>query len=196
LVSSRPREPIEKPLRHALTIRAIRDGPARTLILRGELDFCEASGLLRQAAITVDTQTERLVLDMAGVTFLDCAGARALAMAVSFAPVGCPVIIRSLNPKVRRVLDLLHLDLENPREPGPDWGPRNEPWGRAASREEPGPRGARRRVRTVLGRRQGIRLPWVGQDVQPLQQDGIDVQEVGREDAGGPGVQELPPGGA
>src|SRR5256885_14661191 len=105
-------------VRPALTIRAVRDGPVRTLILRGELDLCEGGGLLRRAAITVDGQTERLVLDMAGVTFLDCSGARALAVAASFAPAGCPVIIRSLNPEVRRVLDLLHLDLENPGEPG------------------------------------------------------------------------------
>jgi anti-anti-sigma factor len=104
-------------VRPALTIRAARDGPVSTLILRGELDANEASGLLSQAAVIVDSQTERLVLDLAGLAFLDCAGARALAVAASFAPAGCPVIIRSLNHKVRRVLDLLSLDLAI-EEPG------------------------------------------------------------------------------
>jgi anti-anti-sigma factor len=121
-------------LNPALTIRAVRDGPVRTLILCGELDFCEAGGLLRQAAAAVDSQTERLVLDMAGLTFLDCAGGRALAMAASFAPAGCPVIVRSLNPRARRVLELLGLDLENPQEPGPDQEPGGEPSAWAAGK--------------------------------------------------------------
>jgi hypothetical protein len=34
------------------------------------------------------------------------------------------------------------------------------------------------------------------QDVQPVQQHGVRVREVDREDPGGPGVQELPPGRA
>jgi anti-anti-sigma factor len=118
----------------ALDIKAVRAGPVSTLTLHGELDLCAASELLIQAAGAVDSRTERLVLDMAGLTFLDCAGARALAMAASFVPAGCPVIIRSLNPGARRVLDLLGLDLENPREPGPDEEPRDEPPAWAASR--------------------------------------------------------------
>jgi anti-anti-sigma regulatory factor len=126
---------------HTLTIRAVRDGPVRTLILHGELDFSEGAGLLTQAAVTVDAQTERLVLDMAGVTFLDCAGARALAMAAGFAPAGCPVIIRSLSPEARQVLELLHLDLENPRKPGPDHEPRDEPseWAATKGSSRTGP---------------------------------------------------------
>jgi hypothetical protein len=37
----------------------------------------------------LDDQIERLVLDLAGVTFLDCAGVRALGIATCFAPGGC-----------------------------------------------------------------------------------------------------------
>lgn len=101
-----------------LTTGTVRDGPVSTLILRGELDLFEAGGFLEQAVLAVDSRTERLVLDLAGVTFLDCTGARALAMAASFAPAGCPVIIRSVSPAARRILTLLGLDLENPSEPG------------------------------------------------------------------------------
>ena len=117
-------------MKPALTIMAVRNGPVSTLILRGELDFCDADRLVRQAAIAVDSQTERLVLDLAGLTFLDCAGAGALAGAARLAPPGCPVIIRSLSPKARRVLELLGLDLENPQQPGPD----QEPSARAAGK--------------------------------------------------------------
>ena len=121
-------------MKPALAIKAVRAGPVSTLTLHGDLDLCAASELLIQAASTIDDRTERLVLDMAGLTFLDSAGARALAMAASFVPAGCPVIIRSLNPGARRVLDLLGLDLENPREPGPDEEPRDEPPAWAASK--------------------------------------------------------------
>jgi anti-anti-sigma regulatory factor len=80
---------------HALTIEAVRDGPVCTLVLRGDLDLSGASGFVTQAARVIDDQTGRLVLDRAGVTFLDFTGARTLRMATSFAPSGCPVIIRS-----------------------------------------------------------------------------------------------------
>src|SRR6266487_6807300 len=106
---------------HALTVRAVRDGPVCALILSGDLDLSGTAGFLVQAALAVDNRIERLVLDLAGVTFLDCAGVRALAMAASFAPSGCPVIIRSLSPMARRILELLDLDAASirPASPGP-----------------------------------------------------------------------------
>lgn len=104
---------------HALTVKTVRDGLACALILDGDLDLSETDGFLVQAALAVDNRTERLVLDLAGVTFLDCAGVRALTVAASFAPSGCPVIIRSLSPRARRILELLDLDVENIRQVGP-----------------------------------------------------------------------------
>ena len=101
---------------HALTIKTIRDGPVCVLALTGDLDFFETGRFLEQAVLAVDNRTERLVLDLAGVTFLDCAGIRALATAASFASSGCPVIIRSLSPMARRILELLDLDIENIRQ--------------------------------------------------------------------------------
>src|SRR5690349_20038204 len=106
---------------HSLAVKAVRDGPVCALILSGDLDLSETAGFLGQAALAVDNRIERLVLDLAGVTFLDCAGVRALAMAASFAPGGCPVIIRSLSPAARRILELLDLDAASirPASPGP-----------------------------------------------------------------------------
>ena len=101
---------------HALTVDSVRDGSVSTLILCGDLDLAETGGFLDQAALAVDDRTERLVFDLAGVTFLDCTGIRALSIAARLAPSGCPVIIRSLSPIARRIVELLGLDLANLRE--------------------------------------------------------------------------------
>ena len=101
---------------HALTVNAVRDGPVSTLILCGDLDLPATDGFLEQAALAVDDRTERLVFDLAEITFLDCTGIRALSIAARLAPSGCPVIIRSLSPMARRLVELLDLDLANLRE--------------------------------------------------------------------------------
>jgi anti-anti-sigma factor len=105
---------------HVLTVKAVRDGLVCALILSGDLDLSETGGFLGPAALAIDNRTERLVLDLAGVTFLDCAGVRALTMAASFAPSGCPVIIRSLSPAARRILELLDLDVESIGQASPE----------------------------------------------------------------------------
>ena len=112
---------------HALTIKTVRDGPACTLVLCGDLDLLETDRFLEQAALAVDDLTERLGLDLAGVLFLDCAGVRALRIATRFAPGGCPVIIGPLSPMPRRIAELLglDLDLDNLQELSPGHGPRD-----------------------------------------------------------------------
>jgi anti-anti-sigma factor len=124
---------------HALTIEADRDGPVCTLILHGDLDLLEVSGFLAQAALIIDDRTERLVLDLAGVTFLDSAGVQALGMARSFAPSGCPVIIRSFSPMARRILELLDPGLENLRELSAGQDLRARLWNRTTSEQELAP---------------------------------------------------------
>ena len=112
---------------HALTIKTVRDGPVCTLILSGDLDLLETGRFLEQAALAVDERTERLGLDLAGVLFLDCAGARALRIATRFAPGGSPVTIGSLSPMPRRIAELLGLDLANLPEPSQGHGRRDGP---------------------------------------------------------------------
>ena len=96
-----------------LTVTTVRDGAVCTLILCGDLDLGAADEFLQHAARVLDDRIERLVLDLAGVTFLDCAGVRALATATCLVPGGCPVIIGSLSPMPRRIAELLGLDLAN-----------------------------------------------------------------------------------
>ena len=112
---------------HALTIKTVRDGPACTLVLRGDPELLERGRFLEQAALAADELTWRLGFDLAGVLLLDCAGVRALRIAARCAPGGCPVIIGSLRPMPRRIVDLLGLDLDNRREPSLGHGRKDGP---------------------------------------------------------------------
>lgn len=97
----------------ALTIKAVHDGRICVFTLSGALDLTTAAEFLEHVARTVDDRTERFVLDLAGLAFLDCTGARALMMATYAAPSGCPVIVRSVSPPAARLIDLLDLDLRH-----------------------------------------------------------------------------------
>ena len=109
-----------------LTVKTVRDGAVCTLIVCGDLDLGAVSEFLQHAARALDDRTERFVLDLAGVTFLDCAGVRALAIATCFTPNGCPVIIRSLSPPARRIIELLGIDdIENLRSLTADLEPQD-----------------------------------------------------------------------
>lgn len=104
-----------------LTVAAAWEGRICLLTITGDLDVTTAGtlpGQAAQAAGRLDGRTERLVLDLAGLTFLDVAGARALAAVASTAPAGCPVIIRAVSPAAARLLELLELNLEH-RHPAP-----------------------------------------------------------------------------
>jgi len=125
---------------HALTIKTVRDGPARTLILRGDLDLLETGRFLEQAAMAADDQTGRLGFDLAGVLFLDCAGVRALRIATRLAPGRCPVITGSLRPMPRRIVELLGLDPDNLRELSPGHGLRDGPPDNGTGQQDFAPR--------------------------------------------------------
>jgi anti-anti-sigma factor len=95
----------------ALTVKATLDGRVCVLTVTGDLDCLSVTEFLMFAARAVDERIERLVLDLGGLTFLDAAGARGLALAAQFPPSSCPVIIWSLSARACRVLDLMDLDL-------------------------------------------------------------------------------------
>lgn len=100
-----------------LTVRAVRDDRTCVLTVSGELDSVSVDRLLGGAAPAVMADYDQFVLDLAGLTFTDCYGARTLAALARAVPIGCPVIVRSVHPAVRRVLDLTGVTLERtPRE--------------------------------------------------------------------------------
>lgn len=103
----------------ALTVAV--EGHICVLTVTGDLDLASAGGFTVQAAqalAALDGRIERLVLDLGGLAFLDCAGARALARLAGAAPAGCPVIVRAVSPAAARLLHLTGLRLERPPGPG------------------------------------------------------------------------------
>ena len=98
-----------------LTVNVDRIAGVCVLTLSGELDCVTAAEFETRARSAMDDQVERLVLDLAELTFVDCGGARAIGAVSRAAPAGCPVIVRSLRPSARRLLDLLGVNPEDPR---------------------------------------------------------------------------------
>ncbi|MGE5133471.1 MAG: STAS domain-containing protein [Gemmatimonadota bacterium] len=95
-----------------LSARVEYDGLVCVLAVSGELDLLAAGKYADIAAAALRTNAERFVLDLSGLKFVDCGGARALAATAQAVPAGCPVIVRSVSPAARRVLELLGLSLE------------------------------------------------------------------------------------
>jgi anti-anti-sigma factor len=82
-----------------------------TVVVGGELDLVSMPVLAARLSVVLRRRPRRLILDMAGTTFMDCACARLLASAGQFLPDYKPVI-RQPTSAVRRVLQLTGLDAE------------------------------------------------------------------------------------
>jgi len=78
-------------------------GLVATVIVSGGLDATTAPGLIEHLEEVADARPEWLVLDFAGLVFLDMAGARALDSARKILAAICPVIVRDPLPFARRV---------------------------------------------------------------------------------------------
>jgi anti-anti-sigma factor len=128
-----------------LSIDVRREGGLCVLVLRGELDRF-AVPLLEGMVDVVDDQAERLVLDLAGLTFMDCHGARAIAQAGLRAGAPRPAIVRSLSPAARRMFDLLGLELPHHRRDDAAVPATGEQLRRRPGRRAPGERGRRHRA--------------------------------------------------
>jgi anti-sigma B factor antagonist len=77
---------------------------AATVVISGELDICAVPSLERALREVLDQGADKLVLDLAGVTFIDCASVRALAAASHALPGSRRALIRRPSPMVERVL--------------------------------------------------------------------------------------------
>jgi anti-anti-sigma factor len=97
-----------------LTVTLSSDGQICVLAASGELDFTNAARFGLCAASALEDGPDRLVLDLAGLDFLDRAGAFILDAAVQAVPPGCPVIVRAISPFAARLLEMLGLELERP----------------------------------------------------------------------------------
>jgi anti-anti-sigma factor len=95
-----------------LTVTVSYDGQVCVLAASGDLDFTTTVRFASCASRALDDGPERLVFDLAGLEFLDGAGARTLSWVAECVPEGCPVIVRSISSFAARVLEMLGLELE------------------------------------------------------------------------------------
>lgn len=84
----------------------------RVLAVSGELDLLTSARFAGSAGAALGISAEPFILDLSGLRFIDCCGARALVATTRAVPADCPVIVPSVHPAVRRVLDLTGLNLE------------------------------------------------------------------------------------
>ena len=83
---------------------------AALLVLTGELDV-SAADVLTSSLQQVDTSAPGLILDMAGVTFIDSSGLRTLIQARQmFGDESASVTIRDPQPTTTRLLELTGLN--------------------------------------------------------------------------------------
>jgi anti-anti-sigma factor len=84
-------------------------GPA--VVIRGEIDICSSAQLREQLLSVMQRHGARIVLDLAEVTFIDCAGISALLAARRQALLaGGSLRVLRASPRVRRIISLTRLD--------------------------------------------------------------------------------------
>lgn len=86
-----------------------------TVTVRGELDHASAPEL--DELLTTEVRVRRprrVVLDLRGVTFIDCAGLRPVARAQRLLSPECPLVLRSPSAAVRRLLTITGMDRAYP----------------------------------------------------------------------------------
>jgi len=92
-----------------LEVRDRWDNGEATVTVRGEIDMSTAEILAARLAEVAGRSPGRLVVDLAGVGFMDSAGLHCLARVRRLLPEHCPLVIRSAQPQVRKVLELTGL---------------------------------------------------------------------------------------
>jgi anti-sigma B factor antagonist len=88
------------------------DGESRpVVVVVGEVDLFSSGLLAERLAEVVQKAPESVVIDLTGTTFMDCGGARPIALARELlAAEECQVYLRHPRPVVRKVLEVMGLD--------------------------------------------------------------------------------------
>jgi len=94
-----------------VTIKVEARPGATTIVVKGELDLVTRPFLEARLARAAQDRPARLIFDLGGTHFMDCASARLIAAAGNELPGGRPVIRRP-GPSVRRILALTGLDAQ------------------------------------------------------------------------------------
>ncbi len=94
-----------------LVVRGVREGNAFHLALYGELDIASARVLRRKLQMARSSATERVVLDLSGLQFVDSAGLHALVQAQeALAGTGQRLALLRGPRAVQRVFELTEAD--------------------------------------------------------------------------------------
>ncbi len=81
-----------------------------TVVLAGELDCASAPDLSALLTELIAKRPQQLVLDLANVLFMDCAGITLIVRARRALPAARPVILRSPSRQARRLLKITQMD--------------------------------------------------------------------------------------
>lgn len=128
-----------------LWVHVQRYGRTWVLAIDGDLDGFTVGQLAEDVARAMDKVPGQVVVELSGLQFIDCSGARALAAVIGTIPAWQLTEVQGCTPLVRRVLELLGLDLM--RSSAVD-GKRPEPSGRPGWR--PGPLASGSPVRELM----------------------------------------------
>jgi anti-anti-sigma factor len=79
------------------------------LTISGELDVTTTRTLARRLAALARLEPTGLIIDLAAVSYVDCATARLLVGASALLPPDEPLVLSGLQPPVRRLLELIGL---------------------------------------------------------------------------------------
>ncbi len=94
----------------ALTIGERWDAGVATATVRGEIDISTVSTLSEHLGHLARKNPQRLVIDLAGVSFIDSSGLGGFVRIRKALPSDCPVVIRSPQRRVRQLFKITGLD--------------------------------------------------------------------------------------
>ena len=94
----------------ALTIGERWDADVAIATVCGEIDISTVGIFSEQLGRLAGKNPQRLVIDLAGVSFVDSSGLGGFVRIRRALPPGCPVIIRSPQRRVRRLFKITGLD--------------------------------------------------------------------------------------
>jgi anti-anti-sigma factor len=94
----------------ALTISECWDADVAIATVRGEIDISTVSIFSEQLGRLAGKNPQRLVIDLAGVSFIDSSGLGGFVRIRRTLPPGCLVVIRSPQRRVRQLFKITGLD--------------------------------------------------------------------------------------
>src|SRR6266571_7602531 len=94
----------------ALTIGERWDAGVAIATVRGEIDISTAGTLSEHLERLAGKNPQRLVIDLAGVSFIDSSGLGGFVRIRKALPPDCPVVIRSPQRRVRKLFKITGLD--------------------------------------------------------------------------------------